>query len=206
MTIDVKASSNLPTRFGDFRLEVFGEDNGIEHLALTMGQIANGCLVRLHSECATGDLFGSMRCDCGDQLDLALSKIAEAGNGLFVYIRGHEGRGIGLVNKIKAYTLQDKGLDTVEANIRLGFEADQRDYSSAVEIVRHYNLSWVRLLTNNRHKIHALEKAGIEVAEHIPLWVATNPHNAHYIDTKQQRMGHIVSSSVLEEIRKRKRA
>jgi GTP cyclohydrolase II len=113
-------------------------------------------------------------------------------------MRGHEGRGIGLVNKIKAYALQDKGLDTVDANLRLGFAPDQRDYAGAVAIIRHYGLNWVRLLTNNRHKISALEKAGIEVAEHIPLWAATNPHNASYIDTKRKRMGHIEPAQVID--------
>ncbi|HUY67697.1 MAG TPA: GTP cyclohydrolase II [Alphaproteobacteria bacterium] len=205
MTIEMKASSRLPTRFGKFQLQVFADQNGVEHLVLSLGRVGDGCLVRLHSECATGDLLGSLRCDCRDQLELALKKIAEEGNGLFIYMRGHEGRGIGLVNKVKAYALQDKGLDTVDANIRLGFEADQRDYDSSIEILRHYGLNWVRLLTNNRHKIQALEKAGIEVAEHIPLWAAVNPHNEGYIDTKRRRMGHIGLGQVVQ-MKARKRA
>ena len=205
MTIELKASSALPTRFGHFRLQAFADDKGLEHLALIAGHPANGCLVRLHSECATGDALGSLRCDCRDQLELALTKISEEGQGLFIYIRGHEGRGIGLVNKIKAYALQDKGLDTVEANVSLGFAPDQRDYDAAIGILRHYGLTWVRLLTNNRHKIQAVEKGGIEVAEHIPLWAASNPHNAGYIDTKKKRMGHMGSAQVVE-IKNRKMA
>jgi GTP cyclohydrolase II len=195
--ITLKASSSLPTRFGQFQLQAFADEQKGEHLALVAGTPANGCLVRLHSECSTGDALGSLRCDCRDQLELALTKISEEGQGLFIYMRGHEGRGIGLVNKIKAYALQDKGLDTVEANVSLGFAADQRDYGAAIDILRHYNLSWIRLLTNNRQKIQAVERAGIEVAEHIPLWAASNPHNANYIDTKKKRMGHMELAQVI---------
>jgi GTP cyclohydrolase II len=203
--IELKASSSLPTRFGSFQLQAFTDEKGAEHLALIAGKPGNGCLVRMHSECATGDVLGSLRCDCRDQLELALAKISEAGQGVFIYIRGHEGRGIGLANKVKAYALQDKGLDTVEANVSLGFAPDERDYDAAIDILRHYGLSQVRLLTNNRHKIQALEKAGIEVAEHIPLWAASNPHNTRYIDTKKKRMGHIGSSQIVE-IKERKSA
>lgn len=191
MPIDPKASSHLPTRFGDFRLQVFTDSDGTEHLALSTGTPANNCLVRLHSECATGDILGSLRCDCRDQLELALEKIHEAGEGLFIYLRRHEGRGIGLANKIKAYALQDQGMDTVEANITLGFAPDQRDYAAATTILQHFGLKQIQLLTNNRRKIEALEQAGIRVTQHIPLWTATNPHNVDYIDTKQKRMGHI---------------
>jgi GTP cyclohydrolase II len=195
----------LPTRFGTFRLQAFADEKKGEHLALAAGNPANGCLVRLHSECATGDALGSLRCDCRDQLELALAKIAEEGQGLFIYLRGHEGRGIGLANKIKAYALQDKGLDTVEANVSLGFAADQRDYDAAIGILRHYNLSWIRLLTNNRQKIQAVERAGIEVAEHIPLWAASNPHNAGYLDTKKKRLGHMELAQVIK-LKERKTA
>jgi GTP cyclohydrolase II len=198
MTIELKASSALPTRFGRFRLQAFADEKGTEHLALIAGQPVNGCLVRLHSECATGDALGSLRCDCRDQLELSLATIDEAGQGIFIYIRGHEGRGIGLANKIKAYALQDKGLDTVEANVSLGFAPDERDYNAAIDILRYHGLSRVRLLTNNRHKIQALEKAGIEVAEHMPLWAATNPHNQGYIDTKKKRMGHIGLGQIVD--------
>jgi GTP cyclohydrolase II len=191
MTIELKASSPLPTRFGDFRLDIFVDDAGREHIALSTGDPGDDSLVRLHSECATGDLFGSLRCDCRDQLELSLAKIAEEGEGLLIYLRGHEGRGIGLANKIKAYALQDQGLDTVDANIHLGFEADARDYNAAIEILKHYNLKSVRLLTNNQKKIAALQDSGIAVSETVPLWAATNPYNEKYLTTKKRRMGHI---------------
>jgi 3,4-dihydroxy 2-butanone 4-phosphate synthase/GTP cyclohydrolase II len=198
MTIELKTSSSLPTRFGDFRLQAFADEKGVEHLALVAGQPVNGCLVRLHSECATGDILGSLRCDCRDQLELSLTRISEAGAGIFIYIRGHEGRGIGLVNKIKAYALQDKGLDTVEANVSLGFAPDERDYDAALGILRHHGLLRVRLLTNNRLKIQALEKGGIAVVEHVPLWTASNPHNKNYLDTKTTRMGHMGLGQILQ--------
>ncbi|MFY9286890.1 MAG: GTP cyclohydrolase II [Alphaproteobacteria bacterium] len=191
MAIEYTATSNLPTRYGDFRMQVFTDENGTEHMALAIGVVSDDNLVRIHSECATGDILGSMRCDCRDQLEQALEKISDAGHGLLIYLRGHEGRGIGLANKIKAYALQDQGLDTVEANVKLGFAPDQRDYSPAIAILQHFGLSQVKLLTNNRHKIKALEEAGIKVSEHVSLWTATNPYNAHYVDTKRKRMGHI---------------
>lgn len=189
-----QASSDLPTRFGNFRVSIFVDSKGVEHLALAAGTPANGCLVRIHSECATGDIMGSLRCDCRDQLELSMRKINEAGNGLLIYIRDHEGRGIGLANKIKAYALQDQGMDTVDANVHLGFAPDQRDYDTAVAILKHFGLSQVRLLTNNRKKIEALKAAGITVTEQVPLWVATNPHNEKYLATKRVRMGHIGGS------------
>ncbi len=191
MTVTLKASSNLPTRFGTFDLHVFADKDGTEHMAVVMGKPAKNCLVRIHSECATGDILGSWRCDCRDQLELSLQKIYEAGNGMLIYMRGHEGRGIGLANKIKAYALQDKGLDTVDANVKLGFAPDQRDYSAAIGILKHYKLKQIKLLTNNRLKKQALEKAGIKVAEQVPLWAATNVYNDDYIETKRTRMGHI---------------
>lgn len=194
MTVELKATSNLPTRSGEFRLQIFADENGIEHMALAIGMLSNDCLVRIHSECATGDILGSLRCDCRDQLETALAIIGEAGHGMLIYLRGQEGRGIGLANKIKAYALQDQGLDTVEANTKLGFAADQRDYSAAVGILRHHRLNSVRLLTNNRNKIKALEDVGIKVSGNVPLWTATNPYNEGYIDTKQKRMGHIAPS------------
>jgi GTP cyclohydrolase II len=191
MTADLQASSDLPTRFGTFRLHVFTDDSGAEHLVLASGTPADGCLVRLHSECATGDIMGSLRCDCRDQLELSLRKITEAGCGLLIYIRGHEGRGIGLANKIKAYALQDQGMDTVDANTHLGFAADERDYAAAIGILKHFGLKKINLLTNNRLKIDALEQAGIKVARQVPLWIATNPNNEKYVETKRKKMGHI---------------
>ncbi|MER2519483.1 MAG: GTP cyclohydrolase II [Bdellovibrionales bacterium] len=186
-----QATATLPTRFGNFLLHAFSDDKESEHLALTTQQITQDCLVRLHSECATGDILGSLRCDCRDQLETSLRKIAASGNGLLIYLRGHEGRGIGLCNKIKAYALQEQGFDTVDANLRLGFAADQREYAAAVEILKHFKLSRIRLLTNNRAKITALEEAGITLSAHVPLWTATNPHNEKYVETKRLRMGHI---------------
>ena len=197
MTVELKASSPLPTRFGDFELQAFIDENGTEHIALVAGKPTNGCLVRMHSECATGDVLGSLRCDCRDQLELSLTKISEAGEGIFIYIRGHEGRGIGLVNKIRAYALQDMGQDTVESNVSLGFAPDERDYKAAIGVLRHLGISRVCLLTNNREKIQALEKCGIEVIKQVPLWAASNPHNEYYLSTKKKRMGHISPCQVV---------
>lgn len=191
MTAELQASSRLPTRYGDFKLFIFVDDNQTEHLAMAAGTPADGCLVRIHSECATGDIMGSLRCDCRDQLELSLRRIAEAGNGLLIYIRDHEGRGIGLANKVKAYALQDQGMDTVDANVHLGFAPDQRTYDVGIAILKNFGLTRIRLLTNNRTKIKALEAADITVLEQVPLWVATNPHNEKYIATKRARMGHI---------------
>lgn len=191
MTTQFQASSGLPTRFGDFQVSIFVDDKGFEHLALTAGQVSDGCLVRIHSECATGDIMGSLRCDCRDQLELSMKKITETGSGLLVYVRDHEGRGIGLANKIKAYALQDQGMDTVDANVHLGFAPDQRTYNVAVAILNYFGLKNIRLLTNNKKKIEAIKAAGIAVVEQVPLWVASNPHNEKYIETKRTRMGHI---------------
>jgi len=193
--IDPTALARLPTRSGAFAIQVFTDAEQREHMAVVKGDLQNGSLVRIHSECATGDILGSLRCDCRDQLELALQQIEKADSGLFIYLRGHEGRGIGLAGKIKAYALQDQGMDTVDANLQLGFAEDARDYAAAVAILRHYGLSRVKLLTNNRRKIEALEQAGIKVVEQIPLWTATNPHNENYIATKRQRLGHIIASS-----------
>ena len=184
-------SARLPTRYGDFKLHVFTDANGIEHMALAKGALTDDCLVRLHSECATGDILGSLRCDCRDQLVEALNLINETGNGLLIYIRGHEGRGIGLANKIRAYALQEGGMDTLDANIHLGFAADERCYTIAATILKHFGLQSIRLLTNNQSKIDALQKEGITVSQNVPLWTTINPHNKDYIATKRDRMGHI---------------
>ncbi|MGB9154515.1 MAG: GTP cyclohydrolase II [Alphaproteobacteria bacterium] len=183
--------AHLPTRHGDFDLRIFTDARGIEQMALVKGTPANGCLVRLHSECATGDILGSLRCDCRDQLETSMDIINQAGDGILIYIRGHEGRGIGLGNKIRAYALQEKGMDTLDANLHLGFAGDERNYLVATDILKQFGISEVRLLTNNREKMKALEQAGIKVIEHVPLWTATNPHNEAYIATKRKRMGHI---------------
>jgi GTP cyclohydrolase II len=171
-------AAQMPTRYGAFVIQVFTDGSGTEHVVLIKGAPANGCLVRLHSECATGDIFGSLRCDCRDQLEVALHRIDEAGEGILIYLRGHEGRGIGLGNKILAYALQEQGMDTLDANIHLGFAPDARKYDAAVEILRHFRLSAVRLLTNNHSKISALEQAGIAVTERASIWTGANPHNA----------------------------
>jgi 3,4-dihydroxy 2-butanone 4-phosphate synthase / GTP cyclohydrolase II len=185
-------SAHLPTRYGDFDLKIFTDPAGKEHMAVIKGSPKDGCLVRLHSECATGDVLGSLRCDCRNQLEASLEMIDASGEGMLIYIHGHEGRGIGLANKVRAYALQEKGMDTMDANIHLGFAPDERDYEAPIAILKHFGLKKVRLLTNNCDKVIALEKAGIEVSENVSLWTATNPHNDKYMETKRSRMGHKV--------------
>jgi 3,4-dihydroxy 2-butanone 4-phosphate synthase/GTP cyclohydrolase II len=182
-------SALLPTRYGKFELQIFPGANDVEHIVLVKGKPVDDCLVRLHSECATGDILGSLRCDCRDQLESSMELIEKAGSGLLIYLRGHEGRGIGLGNKIRAYALQEQGMDTYQANVHLGFAPDERDYAAAVDILKHFGLKKVRLLTNNRDKVRALEKGGIIVSEHVPLWTAVNPHNEKYIADKRTKMG-----------------
>lgn len=185
----------LPTRFGDFRIAAFQVDGDpAEAIALIHGDVGGGAvpLVRLHSECLTGEALGSLRCDCGDQLDTALARIAEAGCGVLVYLR-QEGRGIGLVNKLRAYALQDGGLDTVDANLALGLPVDAREYGSAAAVLRTLGVRRVRLLTNNPAKRRALEEAGIDVVERVAVEVVPNPTNARYLLTKAARMGHVLS-------------
>jgi GTP cyclohydrolase II len=166
-------------------------DTGKEHVALTLGDISSGepVLARTHSECLTGDALYSMRCDCGYQLEEALRSIAREGRGILMYLR-QEGRGIGLLNKIRAYHLQDQGADTVEANERLGFAADLRDYSMCKDMLDHLGVSALRLMTNNPRKVKALESYGIRIAERMPLHVGRNPHNESYLNTKQSKLGH----------------
>ena len=187
------ATTALATRYGTFVLSVYQDDQQHEHLALTVGSPAGPepVLVRLHSECITGDLFGSARCDCGEQLDASLRLLQAEQRGVLIYLR-QEGRGIGLVNKIRAYALQEQGLDTVEANRALGLPDDMRDYGVAADILADLGIRRVRLLTNNPHKIAGLTDHGIEVAERVPLYVAPNATNLHYLKTKQQRMGHLL--------------
>ena len=164
--------------------------DGVEHLALVRGDPVPGALVRLHSECLTGDALGSLRCDCGEQLRAAIRQIGQSPSGAVIYLRGQEGRGIGLANKIAAYALQDGGLDTAEANAALGFASDTRDYAPAAAILHALGLDHVRLLTNNPLKAEALRRRGIYVAEELPLVVQANPYNEGYLATKRDKMGH----------------
>ena len=170
--------------------------DGVEHLALVKGEAAPGALVRLHSECLTGDALGSLRCDCGEQLRAAIELIGQSRSGALIYLRGQEGRGIGLANKIAAYALQDDGLDTAEANAALGFASDTRDYAAAAAILDALGLDHIRLLTNNPLKAQALRRYGVVVCEEVPLLVPANPHNAGYLATKRDKMGHRLPDAV----------
>ena len=184
--------SKLPTRWGEFNIHAFEDPfKGKEHVAITMGDCNSGepLLLRIHSECLTGDAFGSLRCDCGEQLDQALKMISERKRGAILYLR-QEGRGIGLVNKIRAYNLQDQGADTVEANEQLGFGADMRDYSICGPMLKHIGVKSVILMTNNPRKIKALENMGIEISGRAPIETERNPHNSRYLSTKSGKLGH----------------
>ena len=189
-----EADAKLPTRYGDFRIHGFVDKiTGEHHIALVMGNPSecNDLLVRVHSECLTGDAFGSAKCDCGEQLDFALKAIAEKGCGMLIYLR-QEGRGIGLINKLKAYELQEKGMDTVEANVALGYPEDARNYSVAAQILKSFSVKRVNLLTNNPQKIDGLKKYGIEVAQRVPIEVAAKSSDLFYLQTKKIKMGHIL--------------
>ncbi|WP_374324491.1 GTP cyclohydrolase II [Aquipseudomonas alcaligenes] len=194
MSVVFVAASQLPTPFAVFTMHGFlDEESGKEHVALTLGDVADGqpVLGRLHSECLTGDALFSQRCDCGAQLEAALRAIATEGRGVLLYLR-QEGRGIGLLNKIRAYELQDGGADTVEANERLGFAADQRDYSICQPMLDHLGIRSVLLMTNNPRKVKALEGFGVRVAERRPLETGLNPHNRKYLATKAGKLGHML--------------
>ncbi|WP_374972867.1 GTP cyclohydrolase II [Spongiibacter marinus] len=186
-------SSKLPTPWGVFDIHGFEDaELGKEHVVLSLGDIGDGqpVLARIHSECLTGDALFSMRCDCGSQLQAAMEKIAEEGRGAIFYLR-QEGRGIGLMNKIRAYKLQDEGADTVEANERLGFGADMRDYSLLKVMCEELGINKVRLMTNNPRKVNALTDQGVDVVERLPLQTGQNPHNAKYLATKSGKLGHL---------------
>jgi 3,4-dihydroxy 2-butanone 4-phosphate synthase/GTP cyclohydrolase II len=191
------AQTRLPTEFGDFTAYGYRSDTDeSEHIALVAGEIGDGedILVRVHSECLTGDVFGSYRCDCGPQLHAALRRVAEEGRGVVLYVKGHEGRGIGLLHKLRAYTLQDEGRDTVDANLELGLPADARDYGTGAQILADMGVRSMRLLTNNPAKRAGLEGYGLRIVERVPLEIHPNPHNERYLQTKAERMGHELSS------------
>ena len=191
------AEAKLPTSYGEFTAIAYKSDiDPDEHLVLVMGDISTEepVLVRVHSECVTGDVFGSLRCDCGDQIALAMQSIAQEGRGVFLYMR-QEGRGIGFHNKIRAYALQDEGLDTVEANLSLGFAPDLRDYGIGAQILAELGLHQIRLLTNNPKKVIGLEGYGLKVVETIPIITAPNPHNLHYLEVKRKKLGHLLETS-----------
>lgn len=187
------ADVTLPTEYGDFRAVGYrSEIDGTEHVALVCGDIGAGqdVLVRVHSECLTGDVFGSLRCDCGPQLHTAMLRIAEEGRGVVLYVKGHEGRGIGLIDKLRAYELQERGLDTVDANLSLGLPADARDYGTGAQILADLGIKSMRLLSNNPTKRAGLEGYGLVIIDRVPLVVEENLHNAEYLATKVTRMGH----------------
>jgi GTP cyclohydrolase II len=192
--LDYATSCLLPTPWAQFTLHAFVEHaTGKEHLAMTLGDIGNGepVLARVHSECLTGDVLFSQRCDCGAQLEGALKRIASEGRGILLYLR-QEGRGIGLVNKMRAYRLQETGVDTVEANLQLGFHADARNYELCKPMLAQFGIRSLRLMTNNPRKIEAMEKLGVQVSERVPLLVNRNAFNMAYLDTKAAKMGHLM--------------
>jgi 3,4-dihydroxy 2-butanone 4-phosphate synthase/GTP cyclohydrolase II len=193
--VERAAEITMPTRWGSFQVVAYRSDiDPDEHAALVFGDIATPepVLVRMHSQCVTGDVFHSLRCDCGEQVELALDRIVEEGRGVFVYMR-QEGRGIGFCNKIRAYALQDEqGMDTVEANEALGFPADRRDYGIGMQILVDLGLKEIRLLTNNPDKRAGLEGYGLKVVERVPLPAPANPHNVRYLKTKRDKLGHML--------------
>jgi GTP cyclohydrolase II len=199
--VAMSALADLPTRFGNFSIVAFAERGGLEHAALLKGQPwdREDVPVRLHSECLTGDAIGSLRCDCRDQLEASLTFVGQQEHGIVLYLR-QEGRGIGLVNKIRAYALQDGGLDTVEANQALGFRDDERDYGVAAHILRLLRVRSIRIITNNPRKIAGLEEHGIRITDRIPLVVPPNEHNVFYLSTKARRSGHYIDLAGYEHL------
>ncbi|GAA5038821.1 GTP cyclohydrolase II [Microbacterium fluvii] len=198
--VSLRAEAKVPTSHGEFRFLAYKDRvTGTDHLAIVSGELtADAPLVRVHSECLTGEAFDSLKCECGPQLDAALDAIEQDG-GVVIYMRGHEGRGIGLINKLRAYSLQERGLDTVDANLALGLPADARDYAAAAGMLADLGIEKVRLLTNNTDKVAQLRELGLEVVEQVPLLVGVGPNNHQYLQTKRDRMGHIIDDGDLAD-------
>jgi 3,4-dihydroxy 2-butanone 4-phosphate synthase/GTP cyclohydrolase II len=195
--VSLRADANVPTDHGTFRFLAYKDRiSGTDHIAVVSGTPGDTALVRVHSECLTGEAFGSQKCECGPQLQAALERI-DAEGGVVIYMRGHEGRGIGLINKLRAYALQEEGLDTVDANLALGLPADAREYAAAAGILTDLGISKVRLLTNNTDKVEKLRALGLDVVEQVPLIVGVGPNNHQYLETKRDRMGHIIGAAEL---------
>jgi 3,4-dihydroxy 2-butanone 4-phosphate synthase/GTP cyclohydrolase II len=197
--VSLRAEANVPTSHGAFRFLAYKDRvTGTDHIAVVSGELGDAPLVRVHSECLTGEAFGSLKCECGPQLEAALDAIEQDG-GVVIYMRGHEGRGIGLINKLRAYSLQERGLDTVDANLALGLPADARDYAAAAGILSDLGIERVRLLTNNSDKVNQLRELGLDIVEQVPLLVGVGPNNHQYLATKRDRMGHLIAEADLAD-------
>jgi 3,4-dihydroxy 2-butanone 4-phosphate synthase / GTP cyclohydrolase II len=197
--VTFEVETTVPTEHGPFTVRAYRDrSTGADHVAFIKGPVNDGALVRVHSECLTGEAFGSQKCECGPQLQAALDTVQQEG-GVVVYLRGHEGRGIGLINKLRAYRLQEDGLDTLDANLALGLPADARDYGAAYAILKDIGLSSVRLLSNNPEKKRQLEERGVIVTELVPLVVGVGENNEGYLETKRDRMGHALPSNAVLE-------